>query len=129
MRLNQWWQKEFYCYKHIPSLDINTARILLFLGSVVAHNHRNSQESIWIIASSTKNSDIFLLLLDDSFTGLSVWIHFQIDTWLLLLTMNRKYNALLAIFLVVDKPTKKIQIQPIVNISWRCSVSSNHKEN
>jgi len=72
----------------------------LFLGTIAAHSHRNSEPNL-IIVSSTKNSDIFLLL-DNSFAGLYVLIHFQIDTWLLL-TMYKK-NAL-ATYLV-DNPRK-----------------------
>jgi len=83
------------------SLDIDSARMDLFLGSVAAHSHRNSEPNL-IIVSSTTNSDIFLLL-DDSFVGLYVLIYFQIDTWLLL-TRYKKNNAL-ATFLV-DNPRK-----------------------
>ena len=72
----------------------------LFLGTIAAHSHRNSEPNL-IIVSSTTNSDIFLLL-DESFVGLYVLIHFQIDTWLLL-TMYKK-NAL-ATYLV-DNPRK-----------------------
>jgi hypothetical protein len=72
----------------------------LFLGTIAAHSHRNSEPNL-IIVSSTTNSDIFLLL-DNSFAGLYVLIHFQIDTWLLL-TMYKK-NAL-ATYLV-DNPRK-----------------------
>ena len=71
----------------------------LFLGTIAVHSHRNSEPNL-IIVSSTTNSDIFLLL-DDSFAGLYVLIHFQIDIWLLL-TMYKKDNAL-ATFLV-DNP-------------------------
>gem|GEM_PF-2057007 len=82
------------------SLDIYRARMNLFLGTIAAHSHRNSEPNL-IIVSSTTNSDIFLLL-DNSFAGLYVLIHFQIDTWLLL-TMYKK-NAL-ATYLV-DNPRK-----------------------
>ena len=99
------------------SLDIDSARICLFSGSIAAHNQEYSEPTLSNV-SSMRYSDIFVLLVE-TFRGLYLWIQFQIATWLLLI-ICKKDNAL-AVFLS-DKQAKNVQIQTVVNMLWRCSL-------
>ena len=83
------------------SLEIDSARICLFSGSIATHNQMNSNPTLNNV-SSMINSEI-LFLFYNIFLGWYFWIHFQIATWLLLTL--RKQNMALATFLV-DKPRK-----------------------
>ncbi len=81
------------------SLDIDSARICLFSGSIATHNHMNSDPTLSSV-SSTMNSEI-LVLFDDIFFGWYFWIQFQIVTWFRLIQQDNLWDVLLS-----DKPEK-----------------------
>ena len=81
------------------SLEMDSARICLFSGSIVTHNQMYSGPTL-INVSSMINSEILFFLID-IFWGVYFWIHFQIATWLLF-TLFRWNIALET--LLVDKP-------------------------
>ena len=94
------------------SLEIDSARICLFSGSIATHNQMNSNPTLSNV-SSMINSEI-LFLFDNIFLGWYFWIYFHFlakKTWLRLTL--RKQNIALATFLV-DKPKKyKYNARPI----------------
>jgi hypothetical protein len=75
------------------SLDIDSARICLFLGSIATHhNNINSESDLSWVSSTIMHFEI-TFLFGSIFWGWYFWIHFQIATWLLL-TRCKNDNAL-----------------------------------
>jgi hypothetical protein len=74
---------------------ISCARIWPFSGSIDTHSQMYLGPTCNMV-SSTMYSEILFLLVDDILRWRNFWIHFQIDTWLLLTL--RKQNIALATF-------------------------------
>ena len=77
------------------SFDILVARISLSFGSIITHNQIYSEEPTLIKVSSIIYPSIFLFFFVNIFFGLYFCIHFQIETWLILINHFNAFAAFL----------------------------------